>query len=181
MRDVDFKINVKINGLEEFDNMLRQMTIREQRKELVPIFKKAAKPAVAAIKAAAPVSGKKMNYGRKNIKYKAGTLKRSIRITTAKKSPTIYIGPTPGGSNDAWYWWIVSLGHRISSTRLKRTKKNVSELKFNHYKSLGGSVVKGNDFIIKAWDRTKSSVSATVKNDVGIYLKHRFNGRKNIA
>lgn len=167
-----------MQGLEEFERMVSQFTVREQRKILVPIFRKAARPTIQAMKSNAPVSKNGIVYERKKQRHKSGTLKRSIRVTVAKKSPTIFVGPTPYGTNDAWYWLINSLGHRISKSRLSRSKKLGDHAKkMNAWTSGGGSVVPGNDYLQKSWERTQASVLSTIKRDVSAYLIQRANGR----
>jgi len=178
MSQLDFKITVKMQGLEEFEKMVSQFTVREQRKILVPIFRKAARPTVQAMKSNAPVSNSGIVYEHNKRKHKSGTMKKSIRVTVAKKSPTIYVGPTPGGTNDAWYWLINSLGHRVSKSRISRSKKSGDQAKkMNAWTSGGGSVVPGNAYLQKSWERTQSSVLSTIKRDVSAYIIQRANGR----
>jgi len=176
MSQLDFKVTVKMQGLEEFDAMFKQFTVREQRKVLIPIFKKAAKPTVQNMKSTAPVSKRKMKSVQhkvvskgtvsfKNYDHGAGELKRSIGITVGKRSPTIYVGPRSTTKNDGWYYLPLSIGHR---QMVPTGKKGES-------RQMG--VTKGNPFLIKSWERTQASVIATIKREVAAYLIQRSNGR----
>lgn len=176
---MDLRISTKMQGLEEFQHLFRQIPVREQRKVLIPIFKRAARPTVKAMKSEAPVSNANIIHERKGKSHKTRNLKKSIRVTVAKKSPTIFIGPTPGGANDAWYWLIVSLGHRISTRKFgakEKKRKMENSARLSDFMSHGGSIVPPNTYLDNAWKRTQSAVFTQIKKEVSEYLVQRFGG-----
>lgn len=175
---LDLRITMQMEGLEGMEQLFKQFTVREQRKVLIPIFKKAARPTVQAMKASAPVSRRRMVIKGHQVKAKGGSfqlkvyahgsgeLKRSIGITTAKKAPTIFVGPRSTVKNDGWYYLPLSLGHR---QMVPTGKKGES-------RQIG--FTKGNPFLDNAWKRTQANVFATIKREVLAYLAQRSaNGR----
>lgn len=171
---MNLRISVEMQGLEEFHNLFKQIPVSEQRKILIPIFKRAARPTVKAMKSGAPVSSKsawksihrhseKGQFTTKEVVHRPGELKRSIGITVSKKSPTIFVGPKSTLKNDAFYWLWVSIGHLAKIPTRRDGMKVVGRSKANPY-------------LDNAWKRTQSAVFATIKKDVSEYLAKRFGG-----
>ena len=176
MNGQNLRFSVQMEGLEEFTSLFKQIPIREQRKVLLPIFKRAARPTVAAMKNGAPVSNKsawksihrhasKGAITTKEVIHKPGELKRSIGISVARKAPTIWIGPRSTLKNDAYYWLMVSLGHVSKIPTRKDGMRTVGR-------------IAPNDYLNKAWNKTKDVAFAAIKREVSDYLIKRFeNGR----
>lgn len=172
MNGQGIEISVQIKGLNEFSSLFKQIPISEQRKVLIPIFKRAARPTVAAMKSAAPVSKKtawksihrhaiKGVFTTKEAIHKSGELKRSIGISVSRKTPTIFISPRPSLKNDAYYWKMVSLGH-----------ESKIPIKGGGMRTIGR--IAPNDYISKTWNKTKDGAFAAIKREVSDYLINRF-------
>lgn len=92
------------------------------KRESQAIFKVAAKPLIAAIKARAPVSdGPHSRYKDGSIvaTYKPGNLRRSIRSLTFRRSAAVFVGPkldkTGSGGVDGYYAAWVEFGTESQS------------------------------------------------------------------
>lgn len=185
------QLTIELQGIESLETAYRDFTIKEQRQYLLPIFKNAARPVIAEMKKNAPVSKNKSfttkhrdyknkSFTWKNANHKSGELRRSIKVTQSKKTATIYMGPTSraGSNSDAWYWLLVSLGHRITRTKLKRIRIKGNQESYDKRKSLwssqGFAFSKPNDYLMKSWARTKDQMISKMTADVEKLLMERL-------
>lgn len=173
----DIRLTTEIEGLESVAAAFRQLTKAEQRKYLIPIFKKCARPTVIAMKSLAPVSSKRTfatshnDIDRKTkavitriIEHKPGELKRSIGYSVSKKGATLWIGPNRRSAkkNDAYYWLFVSKGH-AKRGRFSDKSKGITKTQ------------PPNDYLQRAWDKTRSNVLASIDKAVKEFLEQRNN------
>lgn len=108
-------INTAIKKLQGIDPYLK-------RSGHTKTFGVAAKPLIAAIKAAAPVSSKahsRYSAGKVVATYKPGNLRRSIqRLPLRRAKSAIYIGPRArGGNPDGYYAPFLEYGTQNMSAR----------------------------------------------------------------
>lgn len=172
----DIKLTAEIQGLDSVAAAFRQLTKAEQKKYLIPIFKKAARPTVVAMKSLAPVSSKRVfatshnDIDRKTkavitriVEHKPGELKRSIGYSVSKKGATLWIGPNRRSAkkNDAFYWLFVSKGH-AKKGRFSDRSKGITKTQ------------PPNDYLARAWDRTRITVLADVDKAVKEFLEQRM-------
>lgn len=166
-------LNVEVTGFRELEAKIKALANdKDKKREMLMILRQVAKPTLMAAKQTVPVSKKSHKIKGKTIN--PGNLKKSIGNITgkrgnAKRNPTIYVGPRTKGANDGWYGKFVHDKVNTYKKGFKRVrKKGANDWAAIKYRE-------GNPFMTKAYELTKTSVTADAEKRMAAFIQRRIN------
>lgn len=178
--------NIEVTGFEELKGKIKELASdKDKGREIRLILRQIAKPTLAAIRAATPVS--KKSHQARGKKIESGNLKRSIGIIESKaKNPTVLVGPRAKRGNDGWYGHMVHDGHAVyrndqNSKKVLKSgrKKSVLARVTNKRKGNAVGFVEGIPFQTMGYDKTKGMVTADAEKQFGKFIQRRINKLSN--
>lgn len=174
--------NIEVTGFPELQAKIKQLANdKDKGREVKLILRQVAKPTLAAIRAATPVS--KKSHIARGKKIEPGNLKKSIGIIESKaKNPTVLVGPRAKRGNDGWYGHMVHGGHAVyrnnqNSRKVLKSGRKKSVLARVTNKRTGNAVgfVDGIPFQTMGYDKTKGMVTAEAEMQFGKFIQRRIN------
>jgi hypothetical protein len=174
--------NIEVTGFPELKAKIKELSNdKDKVREVKLILRQIAKPTLAAIRAATPVS--KKSHIARGKKIEPGNLKKSIGIIESKsKNPTILVGPRAKRGNDGWYGHMVHGGHAVyrNSQNSKKVlksgrKKSVLARVTNKRKGNAVGFVDGIPFQTMGYDKTKGTVTAEAEKQFAKFIQRRIN------
>jgi HK97 gp10 family phage protein len=127
-----------VQGVAEINKALRQLAPKIQKKVLRQSIRKALKPVKAAVEAEAPIG-------------ETGQIKANVKIKSGKRQKdTLRLNVVIGAGDfkgDQFYASFVEYGHHIGSRTLGDAR----------------AFYEGNDFMKRAFDRTKDQATSEVR------------------
>lgn len=174
--------NIEVTGFPELKEKIKQLANdKDKVKEIKLILRQVAKPTLAAIRAATPVS--KKSHIARGKKIESGNLRKSIGYIDSKaKNPTVLIGPRAKHGNDGWYGHMVHGGHAVyrndqNSKKVLKSGRKKSVLARVTNKRKGNSVgfVDGIPFQTLGYDKTKGTVTAEAEKQFSKFIQRRIN------
>lgn len=178
--------------VEGYNELIKKITKlgddKDKRRETLILLRQVAKPTLDAARTLAPVS-KRAHWARGK-KIQPGNLKKSLGNITgrSKTNPTIYVGARAKRKHDGWYAHFVHDGHeqfnhgniKVTRGRDGRFKSVKVKGRFTKKSYLGRTrgashkFVTGNPFLHKAYEQTKSSVTADAEKRFSKFLQRRI-------
>jgi len=148
----------EITGFKELSQQLKRLgNDRLKRNEILKVLRQVSKATVNAARSEAPVSKKPhlISGRRTRMIINPGNLRKSIGNITGKSKtiPTIYVGPRVKGKNMGFYAAFVHGG----------TKNGI----------------KPNQFMTRAYSKTRGQVTADAEKGVAKYLQKQINKLSN--
>ena len=161
-------LGITVTGFEELKRKIEQLASDKDKKtEMLLILRQIAKPTLNAARVLAPVSKRK--HKARGVLINSGNLKKSLGNITGKgANPTIYVGARAKGVNKGWYAHFVHDGVNHYSKGFKRKHKKGA----NSSSAIGRLV--GNPFLTKAYESTKSGVTADAERKMAIFIQRRI-------
>ena len=156
-------IEVKIEGFDELAALFKKLPDKVKRNELNKIYGQVANPTVKAMRSFAPVfSGKKparRQVGKTIIakEYIPGYGRKTIRKKVLRKTPNS----------------LISIGPHSSRTAKNKFAKEGYYLR--QWVIPGTRYFKGNDFVQRAFDQTKGTVTKEAENKTAAYIQKQIN------
>jgi hypothetical protein len=161
-------LSIQVQGFEELKRKIILLSNdKDKRSEVIAILRQVAKPTLSAAKILAPVS--KKTHVARGVKVDPGNLRKSLGIIASKsENPMVLVGARAKGSNKGWYAHFVHEGVNIYNKGFKR--KRVKGANSSAAKSRTAS----NPFLRKAYEVTKSGVTADAERKMAAFLQRRI-------
>lgn len=178
--------NIEVTGFEELKGKIKELANdKDKVKEVKLILRQVAKPTLAAIRAATPVSKKSHIARGKKIDPK--NLQKSIGYIDSKaKNPTVLLGPRAKRGNNGFYGGMVHGGHKIynnsqNSKKVLKSGRKKSVLARVTNKRTGNAVgfVDGIPFQDIGYEKTKGTVTAEAEKQFSKFIQRRINKLSN--
>lgn len=155
----DIKITLDFKGFDKLVNAIKRLPDdATKRRELLKIFKRQAKPYVTALKSGSAIPKAERDvpyYLNKDITYKRGNLRRSIKVFANKRSRRekiyIHVGPSVKKAEGSGYY-----GHMILPGVVK-SGPNANKKKTDWRKI--------------AWNQTKSTITSGISRALDLHLR----------
>lgn len=162
-------LQVNVEGYNELINKIKKLgDDKDKRRETLILLRQVAKPTLDTARTLAPVS-KRAHWARGK-KIQPGNLKKSLGNITgrSKTNPTIYVGARAKRKHDGWYAHFVHDGVNVYRKGFKRKRKKGA----NTHAAIART--DGNPFLRKAYEQTKSSVTADAEKRFSKFLQRRI-------